>query len=139
MATSRSRWWASCSAPARRSTTVHISLQGMESLHSEWLGGVRLPGVPAVQAGANATPATITAMLVGLKNRAAVFSVQREVAEFRAEPLMAILPGVVLDELWEVVGGTERALQAMTGFVVLASLAGLVAVVLAGLEQRRRE
>jgi putative ABC transport system permease protein len=74
-----------------------------------------------------------------VKNRAAVFSMQRDVSDFRAEPLMAILPAVVLDELWEVVGGTERALQLMTGFVVLASLAGLVAVVLAGLEQRRRE
>jgi putative ABC transport system permease protein len=78
-------------------------------------------------------------MLVGLKSRAAVFSVQRDVTDFRGEPLMAILPGVVLDELWDVVGGTERALQVMTGFVVLASLAGLVAAVLAGLEQRRRE
>lgn len=116
--------------------TVHIALDAMDALHADWAGGVKLPGLLAPAADA---PRTITAMLVGLKSRAAVFSVQRDVAEFRGEPLMAILPGVVLDELWEVVGGTERALLVMSGCVAIASLAGLVAVVLAGLEQRRRE
>lgn len=122
--------------------TVHITLQAMEALHEEWAGGVKLPGGAPSATKAHdheETPDTISAMLVGLKSRAAVFSMQRDVADFRGEPLMAILPAVVLDELWEVVGGTERALQVMTGFVVLTSLAGLVAVVLAGLEQRRRE
>jgi putative ABC transport system permease protein len=116
--------------------TVHIGMEAMEELHAGWVGGLRLPGMTAAPA---AEPTTISAMLVGLKSRSDVFSVQRDIADFRAEPLMAILPGVVLDELWEVAGGTERALQVMTGFVALASLAGLVAVVLAGLEQRRRE
>lgn len=118
--------------------TVHIGLQAMEAIHSQWLGGMKLPGLTAA-APEGGNPQAITAMLVGLKSRAAVFSVQRDVADLKAEPLMAILPGVVLDELWEVVGGTERVLQLMTGFVAIASLAGLVAVVLAGLEQRRRE
>jgi putative ABC transport system permease protein len=52
---------------------------------------------------------------------------------------MAILPGVALDELWEVVGVGEKALMAMSVLVGIVSLAGLVAVVLAGLNERRRE
>jgi len=52
---------------------------------------------------------------------------------------MAVLPGVALDELWDVVGVGERALLAMSGLVAIVSLAGLVAVVLAGLNERRRE
>ena len=52
---------------------------------------------------------------------------------------MAVLPGVALDELWDVVGVGERALLAMSALVALVSLAGLVAVVLAGLNERRRE
>lgn len=119
--------------PADR--TVHIALESTEALHKEFAGGVKLPGVALHVEQAPA----INAMLVGLKDRSAVFAVQRDIGEFRKEPLMAILPGVVLDELWTVVGSTERVLQVMTGFVALASLAGLVAVVLAGLEQRRRE
>ena len=81
----------------------------------------------------------MTAALVGLKNRVAVFNVQRFVAEYEAEPLLAVLPGVALDELWAAVGLGERALLAMSGLVALVSLASLVAVVLAGLNERRRE
>jgi putative ABC transport system permease protein len=68
-----------------------------------------------------------------------VFVVQRWVSQYEAEPLMAVLPGVALDELWEVIGLGERALLAVSGLVALVSLAGLVAVVLAGLNERRRE
>ena len=52
---------------------------------------------------------------------------------------MAVLPGVALDELWEVVSIAERALFVVSGLVVAISLTGLVAVVLAGLNERRRE
>jgi putative ABC transport system permease protein len=49
------------------------------------------------------------------------------------------MPGVTLDELWEVVSIGERALLAITALVSLVSVAGLVAVILAGLNERRRE
>jgi putative ABC transport system permease protein len=122
--------------------TLHISLQAMEAIHLDWVAGVPLPGqrVSAEQArAADLQPKQVTAALLGLKNRAAVFSVQREVADFEDEPLMAVLPGVALDELWDVVGVGERALLAMSAMVAVVSLAGLVAVVLAGLNERRRE
>ena len=83
-------------------------------------------------------PKQVTAALVGLKSRAAVFNVQRHVNNFEAEPLMAVLPGVALDELWDVVGTGEKALLAMSVMVGVVSLLGLVAVVLAGLNERRR-
>ena len=122
--------------------TVHISLQAIEALHLDWAAGAPLPGM-AVSAEAAAaldlTPRSITAALIWLKSRAAVFSVQREVAAYRDEPLLAILPGVALDELWDVVGLGERGLQAMSALVAVVSLAGLVAVILAGLNERRRE
>jgi putative ABC transport system permease protein len=52
---------------------------------------------------------------------------------------MAVLPGVALDELWDVVGVGERGLVAMSALVSLVSLAGLIAVIMAGLNERRRE
>jgi putative ABC transport system permease protein len=122
--------------------TLHISLQAMEAIHLDWVAGVPLPGqrLSAEQArAADLQPKQVTAALVGLKNRAAVFAVQRAVADFEDEPLMAVLPGVALDELWDVVGAGERALLAMSAMVAVVSLAGLVAVVLAGLNERRRE
>ena len=81
----------------------------------------------------------MTAALVGLKNRVAVFNVQRFVAGFEGEALLAVLPGVALDELWSVVGPGEQALLVISGLVAVVSLASLVAVVLAGLNERRRE
>ena len=122
--------------------TVHIGLEAMEAIHLEWVGGAPMPGVKisAEQVRKfDLTPKNVTAALVGLKNRAAVFSVQRWVSTYPDEPLMGILPGVALDELWQVIGVGEKALLAMSGLVGIVSLAGLVSVVMAGLNERRRE
>lgn len=122
--------------------SVHISLQGMQALHVDWMGGMPMPGrrTSAEQLqGMDLTPRTVTAALVGLKSRTAVFAVQRRVNAFEAEPLMAVLPGVTLDELWGTVATMERALTLMSALVGLVSLAGLMAVVMTALEQRRRE
>lgn len=122
--------------------SVHIGLAGMEAIHLDWVMGVPLPGmaVPADKVGEHdLTPKAVTAALVGLKSRAAVFAVQRRVAEFEGEPLLAVLPGVALDDLWDAIGAGERALLAMSALVAVVSLAGLVAVIVTGLEQRRRE
>jgi putative ABC transport system permease protein len=122
--------------------TVHVSLQAIEAIHLDWAGGAPIPGVkiPAEAARKfDLEPKQVTAALVGLKNRVAVFNVQRFVSEYEDEALMAVLPGVALDELWQAVGVGERALLAMSVLVALVSLASLVAVVLAGLNERRRE
>lgn len=122
--------------------TVHVSLEAIEALHLEWGGGAPIPGlkIPAEQVRKfDLAPKQVTAALIGLKTRAAVFAVQRHIAEFTEEPLMAVLPGVALDELWDVVGVGEKALLGMSMLVAVVSLAGLIAVVLAGLNERRRE
>lgn len=122
--------------------SVHVSLQAIEAIHLDWAGGAPLPGMriaPELARKFNLEPEQVTAALVGLKSRAAVFNVQRYVNGYEAEPLLAVLPGVALDELWAAVGLGERALLAVSGLVALVSLASLVAVVLAGLNERRRE
>lgn len=125
--------------------TVYVSLQALSAIHLDWAGGAPLPAsaslkiAPEMARKFDLQPQQVTAALVGLKNRAAVFNVQRFVADYPAEPLMAVLPGVALDELWTIVGLGERALLAVSGLVALVSLASLMAVVLAGLNERRRE
>lgn len=114
--------------------SVHIPLEAMEALHR---GG--LFGMPGAAGAEPALPRNVTAALVGLKQRSAVFSVQRAVNDYRAEPLVAVLPGVALDELWTLVGTAEQALRVASALVAAVSLAGLVAVIAAGLDARRRE
>ena len=84
-------------------------------------------------------PDAITAMLVGLDSRLAVFRTARAINDYPEEPLLAVLPGVALQELWSVLGVAERALAAVSAMVVLTAVVGLVATILATLEQRRRE
>jgi putative ABC transport system permease protein len=122
--------------------SVHISLEAMQALHAGWMGGAPLPGVHVdahTLTPEQLRPREVTAVLVGLKSRTAVFAVQRWLAAYDREPLMAILPGVALDELWQVVGRAEQALLAITALVALVSFSGLVATMMAGLSERRRE
>jgi putative ABC transport system permease protein len=122
--------------------TVHVSLEALEAIHLDWAGGAPIPGlsIPAEAARKfDLSPKQATAALVGLKSRAAVFNVQRFVAEHEGEALLAVLPAVALDELWQVIGPAEQGLLAISGLVAVVSLASLVAVVLAGLNERRRE
>jgi putative ABC transport system permease protein len=121
--------------------SVHVSLAGMEAIHLNWQGGAPLPLdiPPELVTRFDLEPKSITALLVGLENRAAVFRLQREINRHADEPLMAVLPGVALSQLWQVVGVVEQALLLISGMVVLVSLAGLVAAMLNGLDQRRRE
>lgn len=122
--------------------TVHISLAAMEAIHLDWQGGAPMAGVsiPAEYVQKfDLSPKTVTAAIVGLKSRAAVFGVQRWVNDNRDEALMAVLPGVALAQLWEMLAQVERGLFAVSALVVGVGLAGLVAVVLASLGERRRE
>ena len=122
--------------------SVHISLPAMEAIHLDWQGGAPLPGlaIPAEYVRKfDLTPKEITAVLVGLHSRAAVFKVQRQINTYAGEPLLAVLPGVALDQLWQVVGVAERTLLAVSAMVVVVGLSGLVAVLLASLGERRRE
>jgi len=81
----------------------------------------------------------ITAFYVGLKSRSAALSVQRMVNEYTGEPLTAILPAVALQELWTIVGVIEKTLLAVSGFVVLVGLSGMLVAIMTGLNERRRE
>lgn len=131
---------ANTGTPVDRS--VHISLPAMEAIHLDWQGGAPLPGlsIPAEYVRKfDLTPKEITAVLVGLHSRAAVFKVQRQINAYAGEPLLAVLPGVALDQLWQVVGVAERTLLAVSAMVVVVGLSGLVAVLLASLGERRRE
>jgi putative ABC transport system permease protein len=122
--------------------SVLVSLAAIEAIHADWAGGAPARGRGAAPPDAGShdlAPRSVTAALVGLKSRGAVFGVQRLVNEYRDEPLLAILPGATLQSLWELVGLAERALLAVSALVVAVGLAGLVAGMIAGLAERRRE
>lgn len=81
----------------------------------------------------------VNAIYVGLKDRISVLSVQRALTEYRLEPLTAVLPNVALLELWSITGTAETALHLMAIAVLFAGLVGMVVMLTAALEARRRE
>jgi len=122
--------------------TVHVSLEAIEAIHMGWRNGAPLRGsthaagdTPAL----DLTPKAITAVLVGLKSRVAVFQVQRFINDYPDEPLSAVLPGVALSQLWDLIGVAENALLMVSAFVVVVGLFGMLTALLTSLNERRRE
>ena len=120
--------------------TIHVRLEGIEAMHA---------GASAVPIGAFAPkdmpstdslePESITAFMLGLKSRMSTFNVQRQINQFAGEPLMAILPGVALSELWQMMSMFENVLRLISVLVLLAAVLGMGAVLLASIRERRQE
>jgi putative ABC transport system permease protein len=123
--------------------TVHVSLEAITAIHIDWQSGMQAPASRRVSAEAarrrDLTPETITAFLVGMKSKVMTFTMQRAINEYRQEPLLAVLPGVALSQLWDLVGIADTALALVAAFVVLAGLLGMLTAVLTSLNERRRE
>jgi putative ABC transport system permease protein len=122
--------------------TVHVSLEGIEAIHIGWDGGTRQAG-RAMSAEAvrrlELKPNAITAALVGLRSKIAIFTLQRHINTYRSEPLTAILPAATLYELWGLIGTAETALMVVSIMVVITALLGMTTMILATLNERRRE
>jgi putative ABC transport system permease protein len=122
--------------------TVIISLQAIEAVHVDWQTGGQIPSqsTPAdVIRQMELKPQAVTAALIGVKSRLQVFGLQRTINEYPQEPLLAILPGVALQELWQIVGIAETALIAVSAMVVITALIGMMATIFSSLNERRRE
>lgn len=121
--------------------TVIVGLEAIEAIHVDWQSGAKTRNTTPVEAirQMDLTPTAITAALVGTTSRLQIFGLQRWINEYPEEPLLAVMPGVALQELWQIVGIAETALIAVSGMVVVTALLGLMAMIFASLNERRRE
>ena len=120
--------------------TIHVPLEGIEAMHS---GGpnVAISALTASRPGSGSSleSESITAFMVGLTSKMSTFNVQRRINEFKGEPLMAILPGVALSELWQMMSMFEDVLRVISALTLLAAVLGLGAVLLASVRERNQE
>lgn len=131
---------APTSTPVDR--TVHVSLQAIEAIHAGWGNGQKVDPEQFKSQQfdlASLNPEVITAALVGVNSKIRLFQLQRYINQYSQEPLMAILPGVALRELWNMMGIAEQALVVISAFVVVAGLLGMLTMILSSLNERRRE
>ncbi|MDH1660229.1 ABC transporter permease [Stenotrophomonas sp. GD03777] len=123
-------------------SSLLVSLAAIEAIHVDWRSGVRLrsQSVSAERARhLDLIPTSITAFMLGLNSRIATFSVQRRINEYPDEAMLAILPGVTLQQLWQSLGMAERALQLISAMVVALGMVSLVTLLVSTLQERRRE
>lgn len=123
--------------------TVHVSLEAITAIHVGWESGARNPLAGTITEemirGFDLTPKTVTAVLVGLERQGTILRTRRDINTYRGEALLAIIPGATLAELWEVTGVAERALLAVSVFVVVVGLVSILTSLLTSLNARRRE
>jgi putative ABC transport system permease protein len=84
-------------------------------------------------------PVSLSAVWVGLHNRTEVFSVRRKIESLERGQLMAVMPGVALDELWQIVKVVENTLLLVGMLVAVSAMFSVAAVLLVAMAGRRKE
>jgi len=127
--------------------TLHVGLQGIEAVHFKGQG-VSSPQAAEMEKGshqqkqpkfAHLQPESITALMLGLKSKMSTFKIQREINNDNQEPLLAILPGVALSELWQMMKMLENTLFLISILVFISASLSVSAMLLSSIKQRTRE
>lgn len=109
---------------------VYISLQAMEALHLEEAHDLRKENIKVD---------AITSFFVGAHSRLDTLKLQREVNAYAKEPLLAIIPGVALAELWEGLSYAEGVLRLIALMVLIVGFMAMLIALTTTLNERRRE
>ena len=123
--------------------SIYVSLEGVEALHVDWKNGAAPTHGHEMSAEEISKEHlhvhAITAFFVGAKSRIESLKIQREINEFADEPLMAIIPAVTLNELWEGLSYAEGVLRLISVLVVVISFIAMLIALMTTLNERRRE
>ena len=106
--------------------SLYISLESMESLHTA-------EDEPVGQ------PTSVTSFFLKTKSRLQVLKLQREITTNKPEPMLAVIPGVVLSELWQSLSQINFVLKLISFLVLVVGLIGMMISFMTSLNERRRE
>lgn len=123
--------------------SLYITLYGMEAIHLDWKDG-SAPRKEQETAQSELkkeaiTLGPITAFFLRTKSRIETLKMQRSINNYEAEPLLAIIPGATLAELWRGLSQIDIVLKIISIMVLFVGLAAMISTILAGLNERRRE
>ena len=118
---------------------IYVSLESVELMHdAEAHEGEHKPAAEA----AFPPPVTvekITSFMLSVKQPVDILPLMRMINEDESEPLTAILPGVTLGEIWNIMGYLENILKLVSLLVMLTALCVLFISLYASLAERYRE
>ncbi len=122
-------------------TAVFINLYGMEAMHFGWETGV--PSGEQVNPDRfkkeNIKITQITSFMVKLKSRIAVLKMRRDIDQYEKEPIMAIIPALSLQEMWQTIGYVEQILFLVSLCVLLVGVLSILISLYTSINERRRE
>lgn len=107
---------------------LYINLQSMEAIHDE-----------EYTQGKEYLTEQITSFLLGAKSRMFTLFLQRNINSMNDANLMAIIPGVTINNLWSLVGQAENAILFITYAVIIVSFFTLIIGIYNQLNDRRKE
>ena len=122
--------------------SIFITLEGMEAMHIGWDNGV--PGknstiTPENLKKENIHIGQITSFLLKTKNRIQTLKLQRKIDSFPEDPLMAVIPGLALHQLWKTLSYIENILYLISLCVLAVGLISVIVSLYTSLNERRRE
>ena len=118
--------------------SVYISLKGMTAMHIGWDSGT-FNTAKKQEVDDDIKVEEITAFFVKTKSPFATLGLQRDLNEYKEEPLTAIIPGIVLSELWQSLSYVETTLKWISLLVVIVGLVTMLIAIYNTLSERRRE
>jgi putative ABC transport system permease protein len=123
--------------------SLYISLYGMEAIHMDWKDGAAPTEANSIRP-ENISKETIhigqiTSFFLRTKSRIETLRLQRAINTYAEEPLLAIIPGVTLSDLWRGLSQIDQVLKIISWMVICVGLAAMLSSILAGLNERRRE
>lgn len=122
-------------------TAVYITLHGMEAMHIGWETGV--PSGEEIDQERfkkeNIQVTQLTSFLVKLRSRIAVLRMRRAIDQYTGEPIMAVIPALALQEMWETIGYVEQILFLVSLCVLAVGLMSIVISLYTSINERRRE
>lgn len=123
--------------------SLYISLEGIEAIHVDWQSGAApRPGEEIKTENITAEmlkPKTITSFFIKAKSKIAVLQLQRDINDYSEEPMLAVIPGVVLAEFWQTLSQVELIFKMVSGLVMIVGLIGMMIAILTSINERRRE
>ena len=121
--------------------TLHVSLQGLEAVHTDWQHKNTTVSKSNNKELISKVlePKNITAFMLALESKLTTFKVQRDINNYAKEPLLAIIPGVALSELWQMMSILENTLFLVSILVFFSACLGISAMLLSSIRERSRE
>jgi putative ABC transport system permease protein len=122
--------------------SVFITLEGMEAIHFGWENGVpsKNPDItPENLKKENIRIGQITSFLLKTKSRIQTLKLQRKIDSFSADPMMAVIPGLALHQLWRTLSYVENILYLISLCVLAVGLISVIVSLYTSLNERRRE